>query len=244
MNNSNKKEVKGRSKSHIGNKPFFSLYYDNKHYLSYNNSNSNITKRKFNSPQEDTIYKNNIKNYKRNYTAKFLKNKKISIMGNNNQNAKIGKNRVYSTHSTLNTKRIIESKHEIYSKLINEKKNPYGLCWINKILGKNNDKMVGLAKGFINGVPIIKIWNKGELNKKEIKKKLAEIEQKKKEEENKVNKIVNAKGKINDDDLDEEYNIPKEILEQFNKNSKNFFKVRKDIVEQPGEEEEEPINEK
>ena len=64
--------------------------------------------------------------------------------------------------------------------------------------------MVGLAKGFINGVPIIKIWNKGELNKKEIKKKLAEIEQKKKEEENKVNKIVNAKGKINDDDLDEE----------------------------------------
>ena len=244
MNNSNKKEVKGRSKSHIGNKPFFSLYYDNKHYLSYNNSNSNITKRKFNSPQEDTIYKNNIKNYKRNYTAKFLKNKKISIMGNNNQNAKIGKNRVYSTHSTLNTKRIIESKHEIYSKLINEKKNPYGLCWINKILGKNNEKKVGLAKGFINGVPIIKIWNKGELNKKEIKKKLAEIEQKKKEEENKVNKIVNAKGKINDDDLDEEYNIPKEILEQFNKNSKNFFKVRKDIVEQPGEEEEEPINEK
>ena len=102
MNNSNKKEVKGRSKSHIGNKPFFSLYYDNKHYLSYNNSNSNITKRKFNSPQEDTIYKNNIKNYKRNYTAKFLKNKKISIMGNNNQNAKIGKNRVYSTHSTQN----------------------------------------------------------------------------------------------------------------------------------------------
>ena len=74
--------------------------------------------------------------------------------------------------------------------------------------------------------------------------KLSEIEQKKKEEENKVNKIVNAKGKINDDDLDEEYNIPKEILEQFNKNSKNFFKVRKDIVEQPGEEEEEPINEK
>lgn len=70
------------------------------------------------------------------------------------------------------------------------------------------------------------------------------MNRKKKEEENKVNKIVNAKGKINDDDLDEEYNIPKEILEQFNKNSKNFFKVRKDIVEQPGEEEEEPINEK
>ena len=244
MNNSNKKEGKGRSKSHIGNKPSFSLYHDNKHYLSNNNSKSNIKNRKFNSPQVDIINKNITKNYKRNYTAKFLKNKQISIMGNNDQNKKYGKNRVYSTHSTLNTKRIIENKHEIYSKLINEKKNPYGLCWINKILGKNNEKKVGLAKGFINGVPIIKIWNKGELSKKEIKKKLAEIEQKKKEEENKVNKIVNAKAKINDDDLDDEYNIPQEILEQFNKNSKNFFKVRKDIVEQPGEEEEEPINEK
>lgn len=243
-NYSNKKEVKGRSKSHIGNKPSFPLYYDNKHYLSNNNSKSNIKNRKFNSPQVDIDYKNSVKNYKRNYTAKFLKNKNISIMGNNNQNKKYGKNRVHSTYSILNTKRIIQSKHDIYSKLINEKKNPYGIYWINKILGKNNENKVGLAKGFINGVPIIKILNKGELSKKEIKKKLAEIEQKKKEEENKVNKIVNAKAKINDDDLDDEYNIPKEILEQFNKNSKNFFKVRKDIVEQPGEEEEEPINEK
>ena len=243
-NKANKKEVKGRSKSHIGNKPSFSLYYDNKHYLSNNNSKSNFENRKINSPKTDLEFKNSAKNYKRNYTAKFLKNTKISIIGTNTQNKKYGKNRVYSTHSTLNTKRIIESKHDIYSKLINEKKNPYGLCWINKILGKNNEHKVGLAKGFINGVPIVKILNKGELSKKEIKKKLAEFEQKKKEEENKVNKIVNAKAKINDDDLDDEYNIPKEILEQFNKNSKNFFKVRKDIVEQPDEEEEEVTFEK
>lgn len=243
MNNS-KNEIKGRSKSHIGNKPSFSLYYDNKkHYLSNNNSNSNIKNRKFNSPQVDIIYKKNSKNYKRNYTAKFLKNKKISILGNNNQNKKYGKNRVYSTHTTLNTKRIVESKHEIYSKLINEKKNPYGLCWINKILGKNNEQKVGFAKGFVNEVPIVKMLNRVELSKKEIKKKLAEIEQKKKEEEEyKYNKIINAKAKMNDTELDDEYNIPKEILDQFNKNTKNFFKVRKDIVEQPDEEEEEPTN--
>ena len=37
--------------------------------------------------------------------------------------------------------------------------------------------------------------------------------------------------------LDDEYNIPNEILEQFNRNTKNFFKVRKDIVEMPDEEE-------
>ena len=63
-----------------------------------------------------------------------------------------------------------------------------------------------------------------------------------------VNILLNLlnimKLQVNKDELDDEYNIPKEILEQFNKNSKNFFKVRKDIVEQPGEEEEEPINEK
>ena len=49
---------------------------------------------------------------------------------------------------------------------------------------------------------------------------------------------------MNEDELDDEYNIPKEILEQFNKNSKNFFKVRKDIIEEPAEMEEEPMNEK
>ena len=65
-----------------------------------------------------------------------------------------------------------------------------------------------------------------------------------KEEENKFNNIVNADAKMNEDELDDEYNIPKEILEQFNKNSKNFFKVRKDIIEEPAEMEEEPMNEK
>ena len=70
-----------------------------------------------------------------------------------------------------------------------------------------------------------------------IKKRLGEIEKKKKEEENKYNKIINAKAKLNENKLDDEYNIPNEILEQFNRNTKNFFKVRKDIVEMPDEEE-------
>ena len=135
----------------------------------------------------------------------------------------------------------MENKHQIYEKLINEKNNPYGLGWINKMLGKNNEEKVGLAKGFINGVPVVKILSKGELSKKEIKKRLSEIERKKKEEERKMNKIVNADAKLNEGELDDEYNIPKEILEQFNKNTKNFFKARKDIIEQPEEEEEQAI---
>ena len=55
-------------------------------------------------------------------------------------------------------------------------------------------------------------------------------------EENKYNKIINAEAKLNKNDLEEEYNLPKNILEQFNKNRKNFFKLRKDIIEEPNEE--------
>ena len=56
-------------------------------------------------------------------------------------------------------------------------------------------------------------------------------------EENKFNKIIKAEAKLNKNDLDDEYNLPNEIMEQFNRNTKNFFKVRKDIIEQPDEEE-------
>ena len=125
-----------------------------------------------------------------------------------------------------------------YEKLINEKNNPYGLGWINKMFRKNNEEKVGFTKEFVNGVPVIKILSKGELSKREIKKRLTEIERKKKEEENKNNKIINAEAKCDEDELDDEYNIPKEILEKFNKNTKNFFKFRKDIIEEPEEEEE------
>ena len=103
---------------------------------------------------------------------------------------------------------------------------------------KNNEEKVGFTKEFVNGVPVVKILSKGELSKREIKKRLTEIERKKKEEENKNNKIINAEAKFNEDELDDEYNIPKEILEKFNKNTKNFFKFRKDIIEEPEEEEE------
>ena len=162
-------------------------------------------------------------------------------MENNKQNKNIGKNRVYST---LNTRKIVENKHQIYEKLINEKNNPYGLGWINKMLGKNNEEKVGLSKGFVNGVPVVKILSKVELSKREIKKRLSETEKKKKEAENKINKIANSDAKRDNKELDDEYNIPKEILEQFNKNTKNFFKLRKDIIEQPEEEEDQTLLEK
>ena len=244
--NKNSKENKGRSRSHIGNKPSYYLYNEKNINFLNNKGNTSIHNKKYISTQVDISQKNNNhnfvpKNYKRNYTAKILKNKKISLLENNKQFKKGEKARVYST---LSTRRIIENKHQIYKKLINEKDNPYGLGWINKMLGKNNEEKLGLTRGFVNGVPVVKILSKVELSKREIKKRLSEIERKKKEEENKNNKIINAQAKTNEVELEDEYNIPKEILEQFNKNTKNFYKFRKDIIEEPEEEEEQQTSQK
>ena len=120
--------------------------------------------------------------------------------------------------------------------MLKEKENPYGLDWINKILGKNTKEKVGLSKEFINGVPVIKLIGKHDLSKRALKKKLSEIEKQRKMEETKYNKFINAEAKLNEGELDKEYNLPHEILEQFNKNTKNFFKLRKDIIEKPDEE--------
>ena len=249
----NSKEPKGRSRSHIGNKPSYYLYNEKNNTFLNAKGNSSTHNKKYISTQVDMLQKNfncnktsknnnfEPKNYKRNFTAKILKNKKISILENNKLYKKGEKTRVYST---LSTRRIVENKHQIYEKLINEKNNPYGLGWINKMLGKNNEEKLGITRGFINGVPVVKILNKVELSKREIKKRLSEIERKKKEEENKNNKIINAQAKMNEGELDDEYNIPKEILEQFNKNTKNFYKFRKDIIEEPEEEEEQLTSQK
>ena len=81
--------------------------------------------------------------------------------------------------------------------------------------------------GFINGVPNLIINNKNKkiLTKKELKERL--------------NKLQNNKNRINnqkDKEFFEDDNLPKEILSQFNTNHKNFFKFRKDIIEEPEEE--------
>ena len=186
-------------------------------YINYmNHSRKNDDKIFYNS----SIY--NYEKLYRNYTSKIKQGKK---------NQRI--------NSTLNTQKILENKRKIYEKLIKEKNNPYGLNWVAKIFRKNKGEKIELSKReFSNGVPIIKLLGKRELNKREIKKKLSEIYQKKKEEESKYSKLINAKSKLDKNELDDEYNIPNEILEQFNQNKKNFFKFRNDIIEKPEEEEE------
>ena len=236
-----------RSKSNI--KQSYNLYKDNINSLFNNKTIIDPkkllinTKVKYNTGQTKIISYNNAginnnnnlynninkieRSKKRNFTAKIIKNK-ISIK----ENKKLNNYRINST---------INDKHHKYEKLIQEKNNPYGLYWINKILKKNATEKASISKAFINGVPIIKLKGKASLSKREMKKRLTEIERRKKMEENKYNNIINAEAKLNKQELDEEYNIPNEILNQFNKNTKNFFKGKKDIIEQP--EEEDQINE-
>ena len=249
MNNLNKTLMQQiRSKSHM--KQSYELYKEkiNTFYRKNNinktiyesNKYTNNFKNRINMTQIGIIipYNNvgakNLYNYeytrnkRRNFTAKMI-DSKISIKKHKKFNN-------FRINSTSNNHRILENKHQTYEKLIQEKSNPYGLYWINKILKKNMKEKVGVSKEFINGVPIVKLLGKEYLSKREIKKKLSEIEKKKKMEENKYNKIIKAEAKLNKNDLDEEYNLPNEIMEQFNRNTKNFFKVRKDIIEQPDEE--------
>lgn len=186
-----------------------------------NNSKRNISQKRTHSQRKSREKKNLFYNKyeKRNNTAKAIKNKQFNLKNTNVEKSK----RVYST---LNSKRLINNQHNFYSKLINDKNNLYSINWANKILNKNYGYKIGM-NGFINGVPNLIINNKNKkiLTKKELKERL--------------NKLQNNKNIINilkDKEYFEEDNIPNEILSQFNTNHKNFFKFRKDIIEEPEEE--------
>lgn len=201
-----------------------------------NYSDNNIIHRSNNENKMPNIIGiNNILNSKWTTCQSKAKNKSFSIYTKNKIPKK--ENASQRINSTLNTNKIIENKRQIYEKLIKEKNNPYGLYWISKIFRKNKGEKIELSKKeFSNGVPIIKLLGKKDLNKKEIKKRLNNLQKKKKEEENKFNKIINAKAKLSEKNLEDEYNLPNDILQQFNQNKKNFFKMRTDIIERPDEE--------
>ena len=214
------KSEQGKRK-YINNIDNFSSYRDRT-----NNSKKNINEKRTYSQRKSKEKKNLFYNKyeKRNNTAKAIKNKQYNLRNTNIENSK----RVYST---LNSKRIINNQHNFYSKIINDKNNPYSTNWVNKILNKNYGYKIGM-NGFINGVPNLIMNNKNKkiLTKKELKERL--------------NKLQNN-GNMTNCQRDKEFfddNIPKEILSQFNTNHKNFFKFRKDIIEEPEEEDEIIIN--
>ena len=180
----------------------------------------------YNNAENSNLYMNIIKNEKnkrRNFTAKIIK-KKIELSEKMKKNKNLVNSRI---NSTLN------NNHQKYEKLIKEKNNPYGLVWVNKILKINNGKL-GLSKEFINGVPIVKIIGKNSLTKRETKKRLCDMEKMRKIEENKYIKLINAEPKLNERNLDDEYNLPNEIMKQLYK--KNNLTFRNHIIEKPDEE--------
>ena len=230
-----------RSKSHMKNS--YNLYKDkinsflkNKTINNYYNKLLDDKKGKhipnkqviipYNNAENSNLYMNIIKNEKnkrRNFTAKIIK-KKIELSEKMKKNKNLVNSRI---NSTLN------NNHQKYEKLIKEKNNPYGLVWVNKILKINNGKL-GLSKEFINGVPIVKIIGKNSLTKRETKKRLCDMEKMRKIEENKYIKLINAEPKLNERNLDDEYNLPNEIMKQLYK--KNNLTFRNHIIEKPDEE--------
>jgi hypothetical protein len=98
---------------------------------------------------------------------------------------------------------------------IKDKKNPYSLSWVNKILNQNDYKLEIKPKNDINKNNKDKIQINNFVKNKENKKE-------KKEE------VLN-----NEDDNDKEEELDEEQQKQFYKNQKNFFKARKDIQEEP-----------
>ena len=230
-----------RSKSHMKNS--YNLYKDkinsflkNKTINNYYNKllddkkGKNIPNKQviipYNNAENSNLYMNIIKNEKnkrRNFTAKIIK-KKIELSEKMKKNKNLVNSRI---NSTLN------NNHQKYEKLIKEKNNPYGLVWVNKILKINNGKL-GLSKEFINGVPIVKIIGKNSLTKRETKKRLCDMEKMRKIEENKYIKLINAEPKLNERNLDDEYNLPNEIMKQLYK--KNNLTFRNHIIEKPDEE--------
>ena len=230
-----------RSKSHMKNS--YNLYKDkinsflkNKTINNYYNKllddkkGKNIPNKQviipYNNAENSNLYMNIIKNEKnkrRNFTAKIIK-KKIELSEKMKKNKNLVNSRI---NSTLN------NNHQKYEKLIKEKNNPYGLVWVNKILKINNGKL-GLSKEFINGVPIVKIIGKNSLTKRETKKRLCDMEKMRKIEENKYIKLINAEPKLNERNLDDEYNLPNEIMKQLYK--KNNLTFRNHIIEKLDEE--------
>ena len=177
--------------------------YSNK-YTDRNDNFPKINKTNYNSGAKQQKWKNNIvKNF--NYNFNY-----------NNYNYNHNHNYNYNINNiNINIK---------------DKKNPYSLSWVNKILNQNDYKLeIKEKEKPKQKQKLASINPKNKKNEEEIIKKnnfSKEGEEKNKEE------VLNENKEDKDEDLDEEQQM------QFYKNQKNFFKARKDIKEEPEDMEE------
>ena len=243
-NNSNK----------LNDKDFLEFYRKHPGYLYYKEIVSNMKIKQVNKKRAFTgkdinfnnkkyLYKkNNFSNTNYNYNYNYNKSDKFpKINRNKNINyfngqkkqkwKKITQIRNYNYNFNYNN---YNHNHNYNINNINinfkDKKNPYSLSWVNKILNQNDYKLEIKEKN--KGMPKI-VLNNNNINNKVIINNY--IEKKENKEEKKINKNENKdddnKEKkdefVDNDDLDEEQQM------QFYKNQKNFFKARKDIKEEP-----------
>ena len=157
----------------------FNNFSNNNYNINRNEKFPKISKTNYYSGQNRPKWKNNfVKNYNYNFNYN-----NFNYSHNHNYNYNIN-------NININIK---------------DKKNPYSLSWVNKILNQNDYKLEIKSKN---------------INKKEKEKNKANI-----------NDYKEKKEKNNNDDKEEE--LDEEQQMQFYKNQKNFFKARKDIKEEP-----------
>ena len=179
-NNINYKKMGNTNYNH-GNKfsNNFNNFSNNNYNINRNEKFPKISKTNYYSGQNRPKWKNNfVKNYNYNFNYN-----NFNYSHNHNYNYNIN-------NININIK---------------DKKNPYSLSWVNKILNQNDYKLEITSKN---------------INKKEKEKNKANI-----------NDYKEKKEKNNNDDKEEE--LDEEQQMQFYKNQKNFFKARKDIKEEP-----------
>ena len=193
---------------------------------------------------------------KRNQTAK-LNNKRIFLQNSINNMQKINKfenNTNYNSFKKTQIKKVTQSHQKIINQF-KDPKNPYSTFWPNHILDTRFKMELGI-KGFVNGIPILnikkkkinyKINNKENNNKKINNNKNNQKEIKKKNSNNFISKDNNNNNNLinennndninNKEDIDEDIIIDDKLDNIFNTNQKDFFKFRKDIKEEPENEE-------
>jgi hypothetical protein len=164
---------------------------------------------------------------KRTKTANLIKQKLIK------QNTKNNFKNSVMFRPTLNKasqeKKVLNNQKKQIG-IMNDPNNPYSIYYPNKFLEQKYNVEIGV-KGFINGVPIIDTRKKKDDNFFENnikgKKKISGINYtlniSKEEKKRKI------EGRLNNDDK----KIENENNNLFNTNQKNFFKFRKDIIEEP-----------
>ena len=245
----------------LNDKDFLDFYRKHPGYLYYKEIISNMKIKQTNKKRAFTGKEYNPLNKKYLYKKAILYNTNYNHYNNNTKFPKINKNNNINNyfngqkkHKYRKTATNPQIKNLYYNFNYNnynfnhnhnyninnininfkDKKNPYSLSWVNKILNQNDYKLEIKEKSKKQGMPKIVLNNV--TNTTNTKLFINNFVEKKDKKENKeINNDNNKEKKENNndnidndnDDLDDEQQM------QFYKNQKNFFKARKDIKEEP-----------